>query len=110
MYMDSLRLSSVGARLICAIDCEIDHHTASSLRTRIDREIFLKRPSVLKLDFRSVRFMDSSGLALIVGRVETMEAVGGRVILTNMGSSLQKLLRLSGIDRLKGLTLEGGVK
>ncbi len=109
MYKDGLRLSSCGTRLICSIDCEIDHHTTSSLRTRIDREIFLQKPAILELDFRSVRFMDSSGLALIVGRVETMEAVGGRVLLTNMSHSLQKLLRLSGIDRLNGLTLEGGV-
>ena len=109
MNKNGLRLSSEGERLVAAIECEIDHHTAGGLRAQIDREIFLRKPSLLELDFRAVKFMDSSGLSLIVGRVETMSAVGGVVVISNMGTGLKKLLRLSGIDRLRGLTVEGEV-
>lgn len=109
MNKNGLRLSSEGERLVAAIECEIDHHTAGGLRSQIDREIFLRKPSLLELDFRAVKFMDSSGLSLIVGRVETMSAVGGVVVISNMGTGLKKLLRLSGIDRLRGLTVEGEV-
>ncbi len=109
MNKNGLWLSSEGERLVAAIECEIDHHTAGGLRSQIDREIFLRKPSLLELDFRAVKFMDSSGLSLIVGRVETMSAVGGVVVISNMGTGLKKLLRLSGIDRLRGLTVEGEV-
>ena len=104
-----VKISESGDTLYAHLTCEIDHHTASELRSSIDREIFLMKPSLLELDFRAVKFMDSSGLSLIVGRVETMSTVQGTVIISNMDRGLKKLLRLSGIDRLRGLTVEGEV-
>ncbi len=87
------------------IECEIDSHTVKSVRERIDECIFLSRPKLLVLDFSEVRFMDSSGLALIFGRLSLMESLGGAVRLDGVGSHLMKLLRLSGIERMSNITL-----
>ena len=105
MEQEIITFSRTGSVLNAAICCEIDHHTAGRLRARIDREIFLERPEVLRLDFRDVRFMDSSGIALILGRVESAGAVGARVHLDGLSNGLFKLVRLSGIERLKNLTV-----
>ena len=91
--------------LTARISCEIDHHTAARLRTRIDRELFIERPNMLCLDFSEVRFMDSSGIALILGRVESAGAVGAKVHLVGLSPTLFKLVRLSGIERRKNLTV-----
>ena len=91
--------------LTARISCEIDHHTAARLRTRIDRELFIERPNMLCLDFSEVRFMDSSGIALILGRVESAGAVGAKVNLVGLSPTLFKLVRLSGIERIKNLTV-----
>ena len=91
--------------LTAKICCEIDHHTASRLRRQIDHEIFLRRPRVLCLDFEEVRFMDSSGIALILGRVESASAVDAKVNLVGLSKTLFKLVRLSGIERIKNLTV-----
>lgn len=91
--------------LTARISCEIDHHTAARLRTRIDRELFIERPNMLCLDFSEVRFMDSSGIALILGRVESAGAVGAKVHLVGLSPTLFKLVRLSGIERIKNLTV-----
>ena len=48
---------------------DIDHHSARSVREKIDALIFSKRPSMVVLDLSAVEFMDSSGLGLIVGRL-----------------------------------------
>lgn len=85
------------------IKCEIDHHTARSIREKIDREIFIRRPSVLYLDFSGVRFMDSSGIGLIIGRSQVAEAVNSTVKLVGLSDTLQKLVRLSGIERIKNI-------
>jgi stage II sporulation protein AA (anti-sigma F factor antagonist) len=82
------------------INCEIDNHTAKKVREQIDSEIHLKIPEALELDFSNVRFMDSSGLALIIGRASTMGLIGARVIVVGMSSQLLKLIRLSGIERI----------
>ena len=105
MEKEIITFSRSQRMLSARISCEIDHHTAARLRSRIDREIFAERPSVLCLDFRDVRFMDSSGIALILGRVESAGAVGARVHLEGLSPTLFKLVRLSGIERIKNLTV-----
>ena len=60
---------------------------------------------MLCLDFRDVRFMDSSGIALILGRVESAGAIGAAVHLEGLNASLFKLVRLAGLERIKNLTV-----
>ena len=105
MDNEIVKFSRVGTTLMARICCEIDHHTAARLRARIDRAIFLERPKILCLHFGEVRFMDSSGIALILGRVETSAAVDAKVHLDGLSPTLYKLVRLSGIERVKNLTV-----
>lgn len=105
MEKEIITFSHSGTSLIARISCEIDHHTAGRLRSRIDRELFSSRPQLLRIDFGEVRFMDSSGIALILGRVESAGAVGAKVHLEGLSPTLFKLVRLSGIERIKNLTV-----
>lgn len=105
MEKEIVTFSHTGTTLCAKISCEIDHHTAGRLRSRIDRALFDERPKILLLDFSEVRFMDSSGIALILGRVETASAVDARVHLDGLSQALFKLVRLSGIERIRNLTV-----
>ena len=105
MEKEIITFSRSGPTLVARINCEIDHHTAGRLRSRIDRELFVERPKVLRLDFSEVRFMDSSGIALVLGRVESAGAVDAKVHLDGLSPTLFKLVRLSGIERIKNLTV-----
>ena len=100
-----LVFSESGRELTAQLWCEIDHHTARRIRERIDEKIFLLRPEVLTIDFLGVRFMDSSGIGLILGRVEIAGAVGATVRIKGLSPTLTKLVRLSGVDRVAGLTI-----
>ncbi len=92
-------------KLIAEIKCELDHHSAKRIRERIDPAVFRYRPKVLVLDFSAVRFMDSSGIGLIIGRTEIASALGAAVKLTGLSDTLMKLVRLSGIEKISGLAL-----
>ena len=105
MEKEIVSFQARASTLTAKICCEIDHHTAARLRQRIDGELFLQRPSVLCLDFSEVRFMDSSGIALILGRVESAAALDAKVHLSGLSRTLFKLVRLSGIERIKNLTV-----
>ncbi len=76
---------------------EIDHHTARDIRLTVDSEIEKHHPSKLILDFRRVKFMDSSGIGLIMGRYRMMQLVGGKVALVNVPPHLERLIALSGV-------------
>ena len=94
--------------LIARISRDIDHHTAKAIRDEIDKRMFYMRPQQLTLDFGSVGFMDSSGIALVIGRCEVAGAVGASVRLVGLGASLMKLVRLAGLERIKNLSISAG--
>ena len=95
-----------GRELVALLSGEIDHHLARWQREEIDKMIFLKRPECLVLDFSQVKFMDSSGIGLIIGRAELASGVGVSVRLVGLSPSQKKLIRLSGLEKIKNLTIE----
>ena len=100
-----LNLSESGDTLCATLTCEIDHHTARVIRETIDKRLFEKHPKNLLLDFSGVRFMDSSGVGLIIGRCTVCESLGSYVKLTGLSGLLLKLVRLSGVEKIKNLTI-----
>ena len=92
-------------KLTATLKCELDHFTAKRIRERIDPAVFRYRPEVLVLDFSEVRFMDSSGIGLIIGRTEVAGEVGAAVRLLGLSDGLMKLVRLSGVEKISGLSV-----
>lgn len=84
---------------------EIDHHAAKKIRESADGLIESQKPKTVILDFSEVTFMDSSGLGLILGRVKRAEEIGATVVVTGLSPKLHKLLKMSGIEKIKSLTL-----
>ena len=103
---DALCIFSDGESLVAALVGEIDHHAARPIRERIDSELYLIRPSELCLDFSKVRFMDSSAIALIIGRSELARSIGARVRVTGLSSTQKRLVKISGIERIEGIVIE----
>ncbi len=79
---------------------DIDHHTAKEIREQIDAQAEQCRPTLLKLDFRQVDFMDSSGIGLIMGRYKRMQLLGGRLRVVNVPAYIARVIKLSGLDQL----------
>ena len=79
---------------------EIDHHIAPKIRAAIDERCESVRPATLRLDFRAVTFMDSSGIGLIMGRYRCIALLGGRMEIVNIPAGLKKIFVLSGIETL----------
>ncbi|MBQ4071170.1 MAG: anti-sigma factor antagonist [Clostridia bacterium] len=84
---------------------ELDHHAARPIREVLDRRLFEEKPTVLILDFSGVEFMDSSAIALIIGRASACESLGAAVILTGLSEHQKKLVRLSGALRTKNVSI-----
>ena len=97
--------SEAKGRLTAHIQKDVDHHLAKAMREAIDKKLFESRPSLLILDFSQVGFMDSSGIGLIIGRVEKASVLNIQVAISGLSSTLMKLVRLSGIERLRNLSI-----
>lgn len=79
---------------------EIDHHHAKEIRQEIDARIENGHPKEVRLDFREVTFMDSSGIGLVMGRYKLMQMLGGSVHVVNVSAYIRKVMVLAGLDQL----------
>lgn len=104
---DDVSIKVGGPELVVRFACEIDHHTSRTLRDKLDRAIFEARPGTLVLDFSEVKFMDSAGIGLVLGRCSTCAAIGAQVRLKGLSDTLRKLVRLAGVERVRNLRIDG---
>ena len=95
-----MRMSESGECITAYLKGDIDHHSARSIREDIDALVQMKKPSLLKLDFSGVSFMDSSGIGLIMGRYRLMSLYGGIVRVSNVPESLERMMKISGLNAL----------
>ncbi len=79
---------------------DIDHHTSKELREAIDAEMQKLMPGELRLDFSSVRFMDSSGVGLVMGRYKTALVYGCKVSVRAMSPKIEKIMRMSALGKI----------
>ncbi len=89
-----------GNELTVYLSGDIDHHSARKIREATDALIQQNQPSVLKLNFGGVNFMDSSGIGLIMGRYRMMLLYGGSVKVVNVPENLRRIMELSGLSGL----------
>ena len=86
-------------QLTIVLSGEIDHHSAKETMRAVGKKIDLYLPSVCILDFKSVSFMDSSGIAIVINAIRRMRELDGKLRLQNIPPQPLKVLRASGIDR-----------
>ncbi len=95
-----IKMENIGTTLVVKLNGEIDHHSATELREKMDREITLRNIVNLVLDFDGVTFMDSSGIGVIVGRYKQIKARGGKTMLIRVKPQVDKILEISGLKKI----------
>ncbi len=83
---------------------ELDHHQAAGVREVIDQEIKEYDTKHLVLDFSKVRYMDSSGIGMVLGRYRKMEEKGGSVMISGCSDAVKNILNMAGIFSLMRYT------
>ena len=79
---------------------EIDHHTSSVIRTRLDYEISRFRPKKVIINLEKVKFMDSAGIGLIIGRYKITKSYGGCLEIENTSQKLMSIFEMAGLQKI----------
>lgn len=90
----------MGRCLVIRLQRDLDHHNALVIREKSDRLIEKKNIKNIIFDFESSNFMDSSGIGVIMGRYKQVTFTGGKVAVTNMNNSIDRIFRLSGLFKI----------
>ncbi|MBM7581350.1 stage II sporulation protein AA (anti-sigma F factor antagonist) [Caldicoprobacter guelmensis] len=86
--------------LIIKMEGELDHHTADTVRERLDN--MLEDPSIrhVVFDLSQLKFMDSSGIGVFIGRYKVVSQRGGTVSVAHVTPQINKVLEVSGLYRI----------
>lgn len=100
--------TSDGTQLTASFTGELDHHTSAEAREKVDTMLSFGIYNHLIFDFSGLSFMDSSGIAVIMGRYTRLCALGGKVSVITSNPRITRILRLSGIEKYVLLEEKGG--
>ena len=79
---------------------ELDHHNAEEIRRDADMLIEQHHIKCVIFDFADTKFMDSSGIGVIMGRYRMVDLLGGEVWAVHANERMKKILMMSGVSKI----------
>ncbi len=89
-----------GKLLLAVLSGELDHHSAESVRVKLDNKIEELGEVNLLFDFSGVNFMDSSGIGVVIGRYKKISEYGGKVGIINLKPDIKRIFEMGGLFRI----------
>lgn len=89
-----------GETLIYAIDKEVDHHNAEKIRKTVEEFYISNRLRNIIFDFSKVRFMDSSGIGMCIGRYKLVKSRNGKFAICNPTYESRRIFDMAGLDKI----------
>jgi len=82
--------------VVLLLDGELDPHTAPILRRELDA-LVAKGSTTVVLDMRALRFIDSSGLRVVISAHRELQDAGGELSLRSLSDTARRLLEITGL-------------
>lgn len=79
---------------------EIDHHKSLYISENADKYILKEEVNHVVFDFEDTRFMDSSGIGIILGRYKKISCFGGKVFAIHADRQIKRILYVSGLSKI----------
>jgi anti-sigma B factor antagonist len=77
------------------IDLHVSPRVAASLRAMIEQKL----PRIV-VDLSAVSYIDSSGLAVLIEGMQTVEAYGGKFILAGLQDNVRPIFEIARLDQV----------
>ena len=78
---------------------EIDLHVSPSVTTSLNSMIE-KKPERLVVDLSGVTYIDSAGLAALIGAMQKVEGYGGKFLLAGLQETVRSIFEISRLDQV----------
>lgn len=79
---------------------EVDHHLAEGICKKADHFILQKNVNNVVFDFEDTKFMDSSGIGIIMGRYRKISCFGGKVYAIHMDKKMERMFHMAGLNKI----------
>jgi len=95
----AMKTESKNGLVVCRVEGEIDITRSPDLKKAFDKLISQKTPKIV-VELSKVSYVDSSGLATLVGILKGMRSYGGRMKLAGMSQKVKSLFEITKLDKL----------
>ena len=85
---------------------ELDHHEAGKCMEYLEKVMTLYSTDRIFLDFSTLTFMDSSGIAVLLRAQRSVQNLGGSVVVCRVPRQAKRVMDAAGIGRL--MTIQAG--
>ncbi len=86
--------------LMVKLPQEVDHHRAAYICENADKFLLQENVCHVVFDFEDTRFMDSSGIGIIMGRYKKIACFGGKVYAIHTDKQIQRIFKISGLNKI----------
>ena len=93
-------VSCQGKTISIELSGEIDHHAAHQVIREMGEAVDTYLPTRCIVDMRGVSFMDSSGIAVILGAYRRLREIGGELEVIHVPRQASRVLIAAGVDRI----------
>lgn len=97
-----LRMHMADNTLVVRVSGELDMVVTDEFRAKVDRKLDEHPVRNLVINLQGIKFIDSSGLGVILGRYKRIVAGGGKVAVVGAAPQVGRILELSGILKIMG--------
>ncbi|HEX7065556.1 MAG TPA: anti-sigma F factor antagonist [Bacillales bacterium] len=89
-----------GNVLCIRLEGELDHHTSGQLRAQVEEALDRNQIKHIVMNLEQLKFMDSSGLGVILGRYKRIKNAGGEMVVCAISPSVKRLFEMSGMFKI----------
>ena len=75
----------------------MDEGSAALVRSELDEAISIGEIRKVVIEMSELKFMDSTGIGVLLGRYKKLSAVGVPIFIANPSKTIDKILTLSGV-------------
>ncbi|HYD11028.1 MAG TPA: STAS domain-containing protein [Acidimicrobiales bacterium] len=99
----SIAVLRTGDRAVLTVTGEIDIRSAPELREQL-QVCATEGVSEVEIDLRTVTFLDSTALSVMVGAHKRLARDGGALEVRTAGGAVRRVLEVTGLDRVFRVT------
>jgi stage II sporulation protein AA (anti-sigma F factor antagonist) len=86
--------------LYISLDGELDEHTAEYTRINLDKMMTAGQVMQIVIDLANLRFMDSTGIGVLIGRYKKMKDRNIPIYISNPSTQAERIFKMTGLYQI----------
>ncbi|MCL2229007.1 MAG: anti-sigma factor antagonist [Firmicutes bacterium] len=83
--------------LFISLDGELDEYTAEYTRVNLDKAMTVAQSAQIIIDLANLRFMDSTGIGVLIGRYKKMKDKNIPIYIANPSTQAERIFKMTGL-------------